>query len=133
VDGLPVRRVLAVFAAPSADAPAATEFLRVLAALRAVRAEVRLVEAGRGVGTLSALEPVLEPDGERYLEALREEGVVPVARADLAAEVAAADSVLVLPDPGRAGAPALLRLPRGGHPPAEAVSAALRAGQVAVG
>src|SRR5205085_1445276 len=47
---LPVSGVVAVFAAPRADTPEATEFLRVLAALRAVGRTVSLVEAGRGAG-----------------------------------------------------------------------------------
>src|SRR5438067_421279 len=67
--------VVALFASPSAEADATTEFLRVLAALRAVDRGVRLLEVGRGVGVLSREDANLSNDGARYLAALREDGV----------------------------------------------------------
>ena len=102
--------ILALFAAPRADTPEATEFLRVLAALRAVGRTVHLVEAGRGAGVLSKAEPALTDEGERYLEALAEDGVVPAAATGAGPDLAGADGLVVLADPARAGVPAFLAL-----------------------
>ena len=48
-----MNRVLALVAAPRLDTPEATEFLRTVAALRALDRPVDLVEIGRGVGALT--------------------------------------------------------------------------------
>lgn len=93
-----MRRVLAIFAASRADTAEATEFLRVLVALRACDVPVELVEAGRGVGVLSR-EPTPTVDGERYLAALAGDGVDPAPAADLAACIEAASDVLRLVEP----------------------------------
>jgi hypothetical protein len=124
--------VVAVCAAPRADGPAATEFLRVLAALRACGRAVALFEVGRGVGALSA-DAALSTEGSRYLDALEAEGVVPRADGDLAAALEAACGLVLLPDPDRAGRPALLRLRTGERPTTEALAAIAQAGQVALG
>lgn len=123
--------VLAIVAAPRADGPEGTEFLRVLVALRVCDCPVTLVEAGAGVGVLSR-EPDLTVEGERYLDALRGEGVEPRADADLAEALAAADAVVLLPDPSRPRVPALLEIPRGAPVTAETAAELLRAGQVAI-
>jgi len=128
-----VSRVLALVAAPRADTAAATEFLRVLAAARAVGREVAIVEVGRGVGALSAAEPDLTEEGARTLAALAEDGVVPRGDADPAAEMAAAEAILVLPDPARTGMPPVLRLRRGERPASEAIAALATAGQIVLG
>ena len=106
-----VRAVLAIVAAPHVDGPEATEFLRVLVALRACEVAVELVETADGIGTLSR-DPELTPEGERSLEALREDGVVarPVPLStDLHPKVEAASDVVVLPDPSRTRFPPLVR------------------------
>lgn len=100
--------VLAIVATARLATPAATEFLRVLAALRALDRAVELVETGEAVGAFAG-EPDLTPDGERYLEALAEDGVVPHAAPDLAARIEAAADVIVLANPARAGTPPLVR------------------------
>jgi hypothetical protein len=112
-----------------AGAPAA-EFLRVVLALRAVAFEVRLVEAGAGVGALDAARRRDDDDVGPLLASLASEGV-PAARAeDLAAAIAGADTLLVLADPSRAGTPPVLRLRRGEAPSEAALAAVLTAGQV---
>lgn len=106
-----MRSVLAVVATRRLDTPEATEFLRVLVALRACEVAVELVEAGEGLHA-TAGDPTLTPDGERLFEALRAEGVVPGSAppsTDLAARLEAASDVIVLPDPGRTRIPALVR------------------------
>jgi len=105
-----VSGIVAVFAAPRADTPEATEFLRVLAALRAVGRTVSLVEAGRGAGVLSQAEPALTEEGERYLDALAEESVVPAAALAFGPDLSGADGLVLLADPARSGVPALLML-----------------------
>jgi len=133
VGPVPVSRVLALVTAPRAHVAgrARAEFLRVLAALRAVDVQVDLREAGAGVGTLSA-SPDLDPDGDRYLEALVEDGVVPGPEGDLAAGIASADALLVLADPGRPATPPVLYLVRGERPAAATLAAIPRAGQVVI-
>ena len=126
-------RVLALVTAPSAESPAGTEFLRVLVALRAAGAEVALAEAGRGAGALTGGDPALEPGGERYLAALADDGVVAARGTDVPAQVAAADVVVVLPDPARPGRPPLLVLPRGERPSERIRKEMLEAGQVVIG
>ncbi len=103
-----MNHVLAIVATADVATPEATEFLRVLAALRALDRAVELVETGDGVGAL-ADEPDLTPDGERYFDALVEDGVVPRAAADLAARIEDASDVLVLADRARTGVPPLVR------------------------
>ena len=133
----PSSAVVAIVAAPRADTPAGTEFLRVLVALSACGRSVALVEIGRGVGALSD-DAALTTDGSRLLDALAEEGIEPV-RADPEAgkavldAIAAADAVMVLGDPERSGRPALLRLRRGERPTARTLPAIAQAGQVTVG
>ena len=108
MDGLPVSGVLAIAATADLATPEATEFLRVLAALRALDRGVVLVEAGDGVGTLTG-EPELTVDGARYLEALVEDGVTPLPAGDIAARIDEAADVLVLANPSRTGIPSLVR------------------------
>jgi hypothetical protein len=108
VDGLSVNHVLAIVATADLATPEATEFLRVLAALRALDRPVELVETGDGVGAF-ADDADLTPDGERYFEALVEDGVVPRAAADLEARIEHASDVLVLADRARTGVPPLVR------------------------
>lgn len=106
-----MRAVLAISAAPRVDGPEATEFLRVLVALRACEVAVELVETAGGIGSLSR-EPSLSPEGERYLEALAQDGVVPSPvslSTDLHAKVEASSDVVVLPDPSRTRFPPLVR------------------------
>ena len=124
-----MNRVLALFAAPRADKPEATEFLRTLAALRALDHPVELAEVGRGIGVLSN-GPALTPDGERYLAALAEDGVVPQPELDLSEAVSIAFALLRLPDPGRSAAPPVLRLVRGRTLDEAAHQALASAGQV---
>ncbi len=126
-------RVLAIAAAPRADGHEGTEFLRVLVALRACGRDVTLLEAGAGTGSLTG-DADLSTEGERYLTALREEGVVARASGDdeIAAALAQAEAVVLLPDPSRPGIPPLLRIPKGVRPGPEALADLLRAGQVAV-
>jgi hypothetical protein len=128
-----VSAVLALFASPDADAMATTEFLRVVAALRAVGVPVRLVEAGRGVGVLSESEPDLSTDGARYLAALREDGVAPERDANVGAAIESASALLLAPDPARAGTPAHVALARGARPGPGDVETILAAGQVTLG
>jgi len=128
-----VTRVLALVAAPSLESPAGTEFLRVLVGLRGAGAEVVLVEAGAGRGALSGAEPALDLDGERWLAALVEDGVAPRGTSDLAAEVAAADAVVLFPDPGRSGRPGVLGLPRHERPSEALLSEVFEAGQLVLG
>lgn len=97
--------VLAIFAVPRADTAEATEFLRVLVALRACRVRVELVETGAGIGVLSR-DPALTDDGERYLNALRGEGVLPTPAGDLFERIDRASDVVRLVDP-----PAIPRSP----------------------
>ena len=106
--------VVAIVAAPRLDGPETTEFLRALAALRAVGVPVRLVEAGAAAGRLRDGD-ALSADGERFLDAL-----------------ATADAILRLADPGRPGIPGLLAWPRGARPSPTEVAALLAAGQVQV-
>jgi hypothetical protein len=122
-------RVVALFAAPRADDAAATEFLRTLVALRALEVSVALFEAGPGRGVLSG-DPILSPDGDRYLEALASDGVVPSGGVDWGMALSTADAVLVLADPARPGAPPVLRLQRGKTPDAVTLTTLLQAGQV---
>jgi len=103
-----VSHVLAIVATARLATPEATEFLRVLAALRALDRGVELVETGDGVGALTG-EPDLTPDGERYFEALVEDGVAPAPAGDLAARIEQAYDVLVLANPSRTGVPPLVR------------------------
>jgi hypothetical protein len=126
-----VTRALAVVATPRAEGAAAAEFLRVVAALRAVGAEVDLVETGPGVGALAAARAAgTDDEVVRLLEALAEDGVSPARDADLARAVAAATALLVLSAPQRAGTPPVLRLRRGDAPSAEGLAALAAAGQV---
>ena len=122
--------VLAIFAAPRADTPEATEFLRVVTALLAVHREVKLVEAGAGFGVLSRPEPRLAEEGERYLDALAANGIVPKPLGDLTAALAGSDGLLRLADPAREGVPAFLEVSGGedGSPPD--LAPFLAAGQV---
>lgn len=120
-------RVLALFAAPRADTEEAVEFLRTVAAWRAVGREVLLRETGRGVGVLSADQT---PESLPWLAALAEDGVAPAPSPDPAADLASADALLLLSDPDRSGIPPVLALPRGRRPTAEEAEALLSAGQV---
>ena len=126
-------RVTAIVAAASIESRAGTEFLRVLTALRAAGVAVRLVEAGAGVGALTGGDPLLEPDGERYVAALAEEGVVAGRGTDVPGAIAEADAVVVLLDPARTGSPPLWVLPTRERPADEDVPAMLQAGQVVLG
>jgi len=126
-----VNRVLALVAAPRLDTPEATEFLRTVAALRALDRPVDLAEIGRGVGALTK-DPVLTPDGDRYLAALAEDGVHPRADLDVSRAVSEAFALLLLPDPVRPGTPAVLRLVRGRALDAAALTALGQAGQVVI-
>jgi len=128
-----VSAVLALFASPEGDAPATTEFLRVLAALRAVGVAVRLVECGRGAGVLSGVDRALSSEGDRYLAALFEDGVRVESDVDLAAALSSATAVVTSLDPKRSGLPPLLRLPRDAAPGSLDLSGILSAGQVALG
>ena len=123
-------RVLALVTAPMLDSAAGTEFLRVLVALRGVGADVHLVEAGSGAGALSGAFPPLEYEGERYVAALAADDVAPRRSPDLAEEIAAADAVVVLPDPARAGIPPVLMLPRHQRPTERMLADVLQAGQI---
>lgn len=127
MDRLPVSGVLAIAATADLATPEATEFLRVLAALRALDRNVVLVEAGDGVGTLTG-EPALTVDGARYLEALVEDGVTPLPAGDVAARIEQASDVLVLASPSRTGVPLLVRWDDVRGLP-DAVSRALAAGR----
>ena len=126
-------RVLALVAAPTLESAAGTEFLRVLVALRGVGADVLIVEAGAGAGALSGASPALEFEGERYFVALAADDVAPRRAADLAEEIAAADAVVVLPDPARAGHPPVLMLPRHEKPTLRILADVLQAGQIVIG
>jgi hypothetical protein len=128
-----VTRVLALVAAPSLESTAGTEFLRVLVALRAAGADVRLVEAGRGAGALSAADLALELEGERYLAALAEDGVTVGRGDDVPADIGSADAVVVFPDPARSGVPPVHVLSRGANPLAIDVATLLQAGQIVMG
>lgn len=130
-----MKRVVAVVAVSRLDTPEATEFLRVLAALRAVGMEVQLVELGPGEGALGAPEGLkahaeLEPDGERYWTALREDGVAPQAASTLPAAIEAADAVVVLAARDRTGEPPVLALPARTRPSPETLRSLPSAGQV---
>lgn len=123
--------VVAVVAAAALDSSAATEFLRVLAALRALDVPVLLFEAEGGVGALSA-QADLDPDGERYFDALREDGVVVHGPAALADALTTASAVVRLADPARTGEPAVFEVPRGRPLDESGMRALLCAGQVRV-
>jgi len=125
--------VLALFASPDGDASATTEFLRVVAALRAVGASVRLVECGKGVGVLSSAERALSADGERYLAALGDDGVRAEPDVDVAGAIASASSIVAALDPKRTGLPPLFRLRTGAAPGPGDLEALLAAGQVTLG
>ena len=122
--------ILAIFAAPSADTADATEFLRVTVALLAVGRNVRLVEAGRGVGVLSALDPKLTAEGERYLDGLGANGVLPLATPELGGALADTEGIVRLGDPSRSGIPALLVAREGPDGIPGGWSSLLAAGQV---
>jgi hypothetical protein len=128
-----VTGVLALFASPDGDSTATTELLRVVAALRAVGSEVRLVECGKGVGVLSSPERRLSADGERYLAALAEDGVHPEADVDVAEAIAKASALVAALDPARAGLPPVHRLIPGARPGPGEMDAVLAAGQVTLG
>ncbi len=122
--------IVGVVATGALDSRDATEFLRTLAAFVALEQRVRVFEVGPGVGALSADGRDLEPDGEHYLGALRDEGVAIEPAGALGPAIAAARAVLVLADPARAGTPAVLTLTRGRAPTAADVEALVSAGQV---
>jgi len=124
-------RVVAIVSSRDLSGPAAAEFLRVLAALRAMEVAVSLHEAGDGVGALSP-HPDLSEDGERYFDALREDDVSVSGPDSLADALSAASAVLHLGSASRSGSPAVLVLPRGRRPSAEQLSALLSAGQVRI-
>jgi hypothetical protein len=128
-----VSGVLALFASPDGDSDATTELLRVVAALRAVGADVRLVECGKGVGVLSSPERRLSADGERYLAAVAEDGVRPEPGADVGEAIANASALVAALDPARAGLPPVHRLIPGGKPGPGELEAILAAGQVTLG
>lgn len=122
--------IVGVIATAALESRDATEFLRTLAAFVALDLPVRVFEVGRGVGALSGEGRDLEPDGEHYLGALREEGVAVESGDGLARALAAARAVMVLADPARAGVPAVLTLRRGRTPSASELDALVSAGQV---
>lgn len=123
--------VVAVFSTPALDGPDATEALRALAALRAVDVTVVLVGAGPAAGRLDDGD-ALSADGERFLAALREDGVPVLGPEALADAVAGADAIVRVADPSRGGVPAVFVWPRGARPAASDVAALLDAGQVVV-
>lgn len=126
-------RVLALVAAAALDGPDTTEFLRALAALRAVGVPVTLVEIGAAVGRLSDPDTdALSADGERFLAALREDGVEVAGPGALPDALAAAAAILTLGDPARSGTPGLMTWPRGSRPSADDVAALRAAGQVVI-
>lgn len=125
--------IVGVIATAALDSRDATEFLRTLAAFVALDLPVRVFEVGPGVGALSGEGRDLEPDGEHYLGALREEGVAVEPGDGLARALAAARAVMVLADPARAGVPAVLTLRRGSPPTAAEMDALVSAGQVRLG
>ena len=123
-----MRRVLAIVAVERADTVEATEFLRVLVALRACAVPVELVEFGPGTGVLSK-DPLLTEDGERYLAALSSNAIVPlpVAAIRLVERIDAASDVLRLGAPSAGSrAPVAYWNQLRGRP--DAVEAALGAG-----
>ena len=124
-------RVVAIVSARDVSGSAAAEFLRVLAALRAMEVSVSLHEAGEGVGALS-VHPDLSEDGDRYLDALVSDDVSISGPDSLADALSSATSVLHLASPTRSGIPAVLVLPRGKRPSAEQLSSLLTAGQVRI-
>jgi len=124
-----VSAVVAIVAAPRADTPEATEFLRALAALRALDVTVAVHEVAAGVGTFSGIREAA-PDGERYLAALVEDGVSVRGLEGLADAVATASALAILADPGRSGVPEVLAWARGERPSAIQLATMLAAGQV---
>ncbi|MFO0932467.1 MAG: hypothetical protein U1E39_07125 [Planctomycetota bacterium] len=122
--------IVGVVATAALGSRDATEYLRTLAAFVALDLPVRVFEVGPGIGALSGDGRDLEPDGEHYLAALRDEGVAIEPGAGLPAALAAARAVLVFADPARAGVPAVLTLRRGRPPTAADVDALVSAGQV---
>ena len=132
MERVPLSEIVAITLAPRADSPEATEFLRVLVSLRACGRSVALFELGRGVGSLSS-DPDMSADGSRYLEALAEEGVAPQAPAGVAAALARANALLLLPNRERTGRPALLRLTLKEAPTPETLELLTEAGQATIG
>lgn len=122
--------IVGVVATGGLESRDATEFLRTLAAFVALELPVRVFEVGAGVGALSGEGRDLEPDGEHYLGALRDEGVAIESRDGLARALATARAVMVLADPARPGTPAVLALTRGRAPTTEQLDALGTAGQV---
>jgi hypothetical protein len=122
-------RVVGLAAAGTPNPGDLAEFLRVLVALRACGHSVALLEAGAGARTLGP-DAALPTDAERYLDALAEDGVEPSHGVDVAAALAEADALVLLPDSRRVGEPPLLRLRRGVRPGTDALAALTRAGQV---
>ena len=110
--------IVALFGAPRADTEAAEGFLRTVAAVVACGHPVRLIAFGEGAEALDGDQVSDEVD--RYLEALLSFGVGAevVDPPTLAAALTGAAGVLRLGPPGRAGAPALLRLGRDTSPEA---------------
>ena len=100
--------VLALFAAPSAATPSASEFLRLLSGLAACGDPPLFLVAGPGLGTFDATD--LPDESHRYLDALSASGVVPTRATpvSLRAALRSTRSVLRLADPYRSGSPPLL-------------------------
>jgi hypothetical protein len=124
-----VSAVVAIVAAPLADTLEATEFLRMLAALRALDVAVVVHEIAAGVGTFSGVRDA-SPDGERYLAALVEDGVSVRGLEGLADAVATASAVTVLADPARSGVPEVFAWARGERPSAIQLATMAASGQV---
>jgi hypothetical protein len=124
-----VSAVVAIVAAPRADTPQATEFLRALAALRATDVPVVVHEVGQGAGTLLDGRERTE-DGDRYAAALREDAVPVRSLEGLAEAVETARALLVLADPARPGKPEVFAWARGERPTPTQLATMLAAGQV---
>jgi hypothetical protein len=119
--------VLAYDARRAPSLSGAAEFLRVVAALRAVGCDATLVSAA---GDAPDADGPDADEARRLLDTLAADGLVRRGQDGLAAALAACDALLVLGDPGRSGTPPVLRLSRGEAPSERELRALPEAGQV---